>query len=63
MNRNYDGWILVFEGPTGVYRFVGAQSCDPDDLPTEGVGTGSTAMRQDGKTYLYHETGGWKEWS
>ena len=61
MNRNYDGWILVSEGPTGVFVFAGDENCDVSDLPTEGVGTGSVALRQDKKRFLYHETGGWVE--
>ena len=59
MDRNHNGWITVSEGPTGVYVFVGSSSCSVEDLPTEGVGTGSVALRQDKKKYLYHETGGW----
>ena len=64
MNRNYNGWIAVQEAPTGVWFFVGSATSDPADLPTsEEIGTGSTALRQDGKKYTYHEVAGWKEWS
>lgn len=62
MNRKYEGWILVSEGPTGVYVFAGTEDCDVSDLPTEGVGTGSVALRQDKKKFVYHETGGWVQW-
>ena len=63
MIRNYKGWVLVSEGPTGVYTFVGTASASASDLPVEGVGTGSVALSQAGKKYLYHEDAGWKEWS
>lgn len=65
MTRNNNGWIVVSEGPTGVYYFVGDENAVPADLPTESeVKTGSVAVRNGtGTKYLYHETDGWKEWS
>lgn len=64
IKRNTEGWIRVSEGPQGVYVFIGRQTSDTADLPTEGLLTGSIALQQGtGKKFLYHETDGWKEWS
>ena len=62
MRRDYNGWIVVSEGPTGVYMLIGGNDADEEDLPTAGIGTGSVAIQNGtGKKYLYHESDGWLE--
>lgn len=60
--RKQDGWVRVETGDVGkVFVFIGTPSADPEDLPTEDVGTGSIAISQADKKYMYHEDAGWEE--
>lgn len=62
--RKTNGWVRVDTGDGGnVFVFIGTENCDPDDLPTDDVGTGSIAITQTNKKYLYHEDAGWEEMS
>jgi hypothetical protein len=64
VNIKNNGWDLVQTGDSGkVFVFIGTAEADIDDLPTVDVGSGSTAIRQDGKKYLFHEDSGWVEFA
>lgn len=57
-----NGWVRVDTGESGnVFVFIGIPTAAPQDLPTTGVGTGSVAITQANKKYLYHKTTGWRE--
>ena len=62
--RKTDGWVRVETGESGnVFVFVGQASAEASALPSQDVGTGSVALRQDGKKFLFHEDTGWVEFA
>ena len=65
MQRNYNGWVVVSEGPENVFSFCGSSDAVPADLPVSTfIRTGSFAYQvKNGtmKKYSYHEYDGWQE--
>lgn len=58
----HNGWVVKETTDSGnVYEFIGTANALVADLPTEDVGTGSLAVSQDGKRYVFHEDVGWRQ--